>query len=78
MNNGAKQVAVQGQIGKEIVPVGSGNVQQDQGTSGKEIVRAGAVIAQQIQTFNKFAALENDEGETDDNNQLALVNTNNP
>ncbi|OIT01019.1 hypothetical protein A4A49_60046, partial [Nicotiana attenuata] len=44
--------------------------------AGKQIVPANTQV-QQVQTANKFAALENEESEVDGDNQLTLGNTNN-
>ncbi|XP_019238340.1 PREDICTED: uncharacterized protein LOC109218433 [Nicotiana attenuata] len=64
---------------KEIVPVEDGNKQQKKQNftnAGKQIVPANTQV-QQVQTANKFAALENEESEVDGDNQQSLGNTNN-
>lgn len=40
---------------------------------GKEIVPANGLVSQKVHVLNKFAALEVEEGEQEENNQLALV-----
>ncbi|OIT33632.1 hypothetical protein A4A49_27898 [Nicotiana attenuata] len=59
-------------LGKEIVPA-TGNDQQDNGNSRREIVPAGAITTQQIQTASKFVALEVQNGDDENNNQLVVV-----
>ncbi|OIT28291.1 hypothetical protein A4A49_24982 [Nicotiana attenuata] len=56
--------------GMEIVPA---DVTRQQGIETTSVERGPIGVAQQIQTANKFAALQEDDGETNKENQLAIV-----
>lgn len=64
VKNGARQGETQGATGKEIVPVDQGVVQQ---------LSVENVVSQQVQITNKFAVLEVEDDEQENNNELALV-----
>ncbi|OIT24175.1 hypothetical protein A4A49_33958 [Nicotiana attenuata] len=57
-------------VGIEIVPA---DVTRQQGIDTTSIERGTIGVVQQIQTANKFAALQEDDGEINKENQLAIV-----
>ncbi|OIS95637.1 hypothetical protein A4A49_04518 [Nicotiana attenuata] len=64
-----------GAIGKEIVPV-DGNDQQGKRSAREEVISDVVAATQQIQITNMFAALEGNDGDNEDNNQLVVVEDN--
>ncbi|OIT27993.1 hypothetical protein A4A49_21526 [Nicotiana attenuata] len=69
VSNGTKQI--NDAMGKEIVPVDT-NIQQEIGNSRREILPDAAGANQQIQTTNKFAALEIQDDDVEENNQMEV------
>ncbi|OIT03741.1 hypothetical protein A4A49_21700 [Nicotiana attenuata] len=53
--------------------IGPTNADDRQGNGATRVERVPVDVDQQIQTANKFAALQGDDGETYDENQLAIV-----